>query len=140
MIQERYTYDSPKSWEELVSLAPKIRSSDPKCNRSADDYLFYKLYNELVPRNIRLEIINRMMEGNDYKILRNNFPYQKLLQFLPGVEHYCLWSCIGELSPEIIEQEISKKFPDQKYMWLENSPETKSIPELWHCHIFIKEK
>jgi len=37
-----------------------------------------------------------------------------------------------------VEQEIKKVFPDDDFFWFENSEIIKSVPELWHCHVFIK--
>ncbi len=140
MTYQLNTFDPPKTWEELIKLKPKICHSTPETARFPEDLAFYELYTKLVPRDIRLEIINQLIGHVDYKILQNNFPYLKLLKHLPQVKHYCLWSRIGELSPEKIASEISKTFPGKKYFWLENSPQTKSVPEIWHCQIFIKEK
>jgi hypothetical protein len=140
MKQPLNTFDPPQTWEKLVELKPKIRHSTPETARLPEDLAFYQLYTKLVPRDIRLEIVKQLIGNNDYKILQNNFPYLKLLKNLPEVKHYCLWSRIGQLSPELIESEIAKKFSGKKYFWFENSTVTKSIPEIWHCHIFVKEK
>ena len=141
MTQESLNnYDPPNSWDELVALSPRIGHSVPEANRNLDDLVIYHHYNETVPKGIRLQKIVSLIGDNDYKILKNDFPYSRLIQNLPKVTHYCLWSRIGELTPETIKQEIVKNFPSQRYMYLENSPETKSMPEIWHCHIFIEEK
>ncbi len=140
MNQPLNTFDPPQTWEELVKLKPKIRHSTPETARLPEDLAFYQLYTKLVPRDIRLEIINQLIGDNDYKILQNNFPYLNLLKHLPEVKHYCLWSRVGELSPEKIDSEITQAFPGKKYFWLENSLQTKSVPEIWHCHVFVKEK
>lgn len=140
MNQPLNTFDPPQTWEELVELKSKIRHSTPETARFPEDLAFYQLYSKLVPRDTRLEIIKQLIGEVDYKILKNNFPYTKLIKNIPGVEHYCLWSRVGELSPDIIEAEIAKKFSDKKYFWFENSTVTKSIPEIWHCHIFVKGK
>ncbi len=140
MTDQLNSFDPPQTWDELVELKPKICHSTPETARLPQDLAFYQLYTKLVPRDIRLEIINQLIGDNDYKILQNNFPYLNLLKHLPEVKHYCLWSRIGELSPEKIDSEITKVFPGKKYFWLENSPQTKSIPEIWHCQVFVKEK
>ncbi len=140
MTEQLNVFDPPQTWEELVELKPKIRHSTPETARLPEDLAFYQLYTKLVPRDIRLEIVKQLIGDNDYKIIPNNFPYLKLLKNLPNVKHYCLWSRIGDLSPEIIEREINKKFSGKKYFWFENSTVTKSIPEIWHCHIFVQEK
>jgi hypothetical protein len=137
MTQKLFNFDPPQSWQELVKLKSKIRHSHPKIARFPNDLKFYRLYTKLVPKEIRLDIIKRLIGNNDYKILKNNFPYSKLTQHIPSVAHYCLWSRIGKLSPEIIELEIAKKFSGKEYFWFENSLPTKSIPEIWHCQIFV---
>jgi len=140
MTQKLFSFDPPKNWEELVKLKSKIRHSEADVDRLPDDLAFYQLYNELVAKEIRLEIISRLIGDNDHKILKNNFPYLKLTQYLPNVTHYCLWNRHGKLSKEVIESEISKKFPNKEYFWFINSSTTKSVPEIWHCQIFVKEK
>jgi hypothetical protein len=85
-----------------------------------------------------LEIVNQLIGDNKIKLIKNNFPYLKLYQYIDGVEHYCLWSRVGKLSKKVIENEIEKIFPQKKYFWLENSTPTKSIPEIWHCQVFVK--
>lgn len=135
-----FSFDPPKTWDELVSLKKKISHSVPEVNRFPDDLAFYQLYTKLVSREIRLEIINQLIGDNKIKLIKNNFPYLKLYQYINGVEHYCLWSSIGKLSKKVIESEIEKNFPQKEYFWLENSTSTKSIPEIWHCQVFVKLK
>jgi hypothetical protein len=85
-----------------------------------------------------MEIIKKMIGNNDFKLVRNSFPYLKLIQKIPHVVHYCLWSKVGKLPKNIIESEIATKFPDKSFFWFENITSIKSVPEFWHCHIFIK--
>ena len=133
-----YNFDSPKTWEELVKLKDKIGNSVPEVARFSEDLAFYDLYVKLVPKEIRLEIINELIGDNKIKLLKNNFPYLKLCRHINGVVHYCLWSRVGKLSKEIIEKELKKEFLGKDYFWFENSPSTKSVPEIWHCHIFVR--
>jgi hypothetical protein len=135
-----FEFDPPKTWDELVSLKSKIRNSVDTVCRFSDDLNFYQLYTKFVPREVRLDIIKQSIGNNDIKLIRNTFPYLKLLQNIPFVVHYCLWSRIGKLSKKTIESEVEKRFPHQEYFWFENTAQTKSIPEIWHCHIFVKEK
>lgn len=134
-----FNIDTPKTWDELVSQKNKIRNSVPTVCRFDEDLAFYELYTKLVPKETRLGIIKTLIGNNDIKLLKNNFPYTKLTQNIPGVSHYCLWSRIGKLSKKTIESEIEKKFPNKKYLWFINTPATKSVPEIWHCQVFIKE-
>lgn len=140
MTQKIFNHDLPKIWEELASIKNKIRRFDSKIVRFEDDINFYNTYNKLVSKKIRLEIISNLIGENDYKIIRNNFPYFRLTKNIPFINHYCLWSRIGKLSKKIIESEIIKKFPNKEYFWFENIEIIKSVPEIWHCHIFIKDK
>lgn len=135
-----FSFNSPQNWDELVSLKKKIGNSVPEVARFPEDLAFYRLYIKLVPKEIRLEIINKLIGNNKIKLLKNNFPYLKLIQNIDGVKHYCLWSRIGELSKKVIETEIEKVFPQGDYFWFENSEKTKSMPEIWHCQVFIKLK
>ena len=90
--------------------------------------------------DIRLKILDKSIGKGDIRLCRNAFPYLKLIQHLDGVVHYCLWSRIGKLSPKTIEAKIKSKFPGKDFFWFENSPTTKSIPQVWHCQVFIKLK
>ena len=135
-----FNFDSPQTWEELVSLKNKIRRAVPEVARFPEDLKFYQLYTRMVPKKIRLEIMDQLIGNDDIKLIKNNFPYLKLIQHLPFVRHYCLWSRLGKLNKKKIESEIVKSFPGKPYFWFENSPQTKSIPEIWHCHVFVKEK
>jgi hypothetical protein len=131
--------DIPNNWEELVALKNVLPVCTPEVARLPDDLNFYQTYTKLVPLEIRLEIVNRLIGNNNIALVKNNFPYTRLLQNLPKVKQYCLWSRTMELSTGQIESQIKKIFPNQNYFWFENSNAVKSIPEIWHCHVFIKE-
>ncbi len=132
--------DIPNNWEEFVKLKTVLPFCLPEVARLPDDLQFYRIYTKLVSKEIRLEIVKKLIGNNDIFLLKNNFPYTRLLQNLPEVKHYCLWSKKDRLSPEIIEQEIKKSFPNNDFFWFENSEAIKSIPEIWHCHVFVKIK
>lgn len=134
-----FNFDSPETWDDLVALKPKLPYSIPETCRFPEDLEFYKLYVKLIPKEIRVEIVKSLIGDNQIKLLQNNFPYLKLIQHINGVKHYCLWSQIGKLSKNTVESEILKNFPNKPYFWFENSSYTKSMPEIWHCHIFVQE-
>ena len=136
---ELFDFDPPQTWEEFISLKDKIPCSVPEATRFEDDLCFYKHYNELIPRDTRLKILAGLIGDHKIRLIRNNFPYLKLTQHLGKVTHYCLWSKIGPLSDQQVELEIKKNFPKKMSLWFENDEATKSIPEVWHCHIFVKE-
>jgi hypothetical protein len=130
----------PNNWEELVELKSVLPICAPEVVRLPEDLQFYRLYIRLVSKEIRLEMINELIGNNNICLLQNNYPYTRLLQNLSGIKHFCLWSKIGKLSPRIVEDEIKKSFSNNDFFWFENSEIVKSVPEIWHCHVFIKVK
>lgn len=131
---------TPKSWNQLIRLKEFLTDCDGKFLRLSDDRLFYKLYQELVPRNIALEIVKKQMADKPVSLLPNNFPYTKTLKYLPNVKHFCLWSTKGRLKEKDIKKHASKKFGGKEWFYMERKRNAKSVPEIWHCHIFVKEQ
>ncbi len=129
----------PKNWQELVSLKNYLGTCGCDNLRFHDDQIFYLNYQKLFPKEIRHKIIFKTIGKNDVKIIRNAFPYNHLTKNLGNIGHYCLWSKKGKLSETEIESLIKNKFKNKPYFWFENSPQTKSIPEIWHCQIFVNE-
>jgi hypothetical protein len=130
----------PKNWSELVSLKKFLNTLVVDTVRFEDDQNFYSLYRQYVSKEIRFKILFDSFGDHDRIILRNNFPYSRLTKNIPYVYHYCLWSKNGKINDVDVEKEIQKKFSGLEYFWFENCEEAKSIPEVWHCHIFVKEK
>lgn len=129
----------PKNWSELVALKDFLRVYSASNLRFKDEQTFYSNYLKIIPKDLRFKIIFKAIGKNDVKIIRAAFPYSRLIKNLLHVGHYCLWSRKGELKKEEIESLIEDKFKNKNYFWFENSPQTKSVPEIWHCHIFINE-
>lgn len=127
----------PNNWEELKLLLDYLSECPTDFLRLPEDDFFYKLYRDLVPRDIALEIINRQIGRNNYIIIKNNFPYSKVLSKL-NVVHYCLWSRKGSLAKKQIIQKVKEKFGDCEWCYSERKLGKKSVPEIWHCHIFIQ--
>lgn len=134
-----FKVDPPQTWEDLVALRDKLPCCTAESVRFEDDLCFYRQYTKEVPRETRLQVVFNLIGDSDTKIVRNNFPYLKLIQNIDKVTHFCLWSKIGPLTSDQIETEIKKEFAGKSYFWFENSDAIKSIPEIWHCHIFVKE-
>jgi hypothetical protein len=130
--------NQPKTWKELESIMEYISDCDPRELRLDEDTIFYDLYKGLVPRNIALDIIKKQIGSKDVAIVKNNFPYTRTIQLLPGVIHYCLWSLKGVLTEKKIIDIVTKKFPNNIWCKSERKLNYKSVPELWHCHIFVK--
>ena len=129
----------PRTWQDLINLKDFISKVDSIDTRFPDDDLFYYQYRRLVSKTTRIKILLNTLKKSNIKILRNAFPYYRLIKYLPNVYHYCLWSQIGPLDSDTIESKIKQKFPGKDYFWFENSDKTKSMPEIWHCQVFVKE-
>ncbi len=127
----------PTSWEELQELREYLSDCDPVFLRLPEDKLFYELFRQLVPRDKALEIIHQQIGEQEIALIKNNFPYSYILQHLPDVVHYCLWSKKGALSEEKIKQQVQLRFPNSIWFFSERKVNHKSVPEIWHCHIFI---
>lgn len=130
----------PKTWDELKSMVDFIKSSPIDNLRSSENQLFYSSYLNRVDKDIRMKVLFDSFAGKDKIILKPSFPYSNLIKFLPHVIHYCLWNRNGKVPDNQIEADIKAKFPHQDYFWFENDSIVKSIPEVWHCHIFVKEQ
>lgn len=129
----------PQTWSELIALKDKISIFRNNITRFAKGNQAYDDFRKSFSRKQYLQRIINEIGDRDYKITPNKFPYAKLIQHLPNVKHYCLWSKVGEPSVNIIESEIKKQFPNLDYFWFVNHPKNKSIPEIWHCQLFVKE-
>jgi len=127
----------PKNWQELIGMKEIIPFLTNKVTRFSKDNQSYEDYKKSLPREKQLQYIFNEIGDQELKITINKFPYVKLIKHIPEVKHYCLWSKKGEPSIESIESEIKKQFPDNDYFWFVNPPNNKSVPEIWHCQIFV---
>jgi hypothetical protein len=128
----------PKTWEELVKLGNYITDCDALFLRLPEDNEFYAAYVKSISRNDLVDTVNKEIGDNQTAILFNRFPHTNILQNLPEVKHYCLWSKKGPLEEKEINDLINKKFKNMQWFYMERKINHKSIPEIWHCHIFVK--
>lgn len=129
----------PKTWPELVALKDKISILRNNITRFKKDNQAYDDHRKTFSRKQYLQRIINEIGDQDLKITPNKFPYARLIQHLSNVKHYCLWSKVEKPSLDMIESEIKKAFPNLDYFWFVNHSKNKSIPEIWHCQIFVKE-
>lgn len=128
----------PNNWSELVALKDILPFCTNKITRFPEYNQAYQNYKDSMSRQQHLQNIINNIGDQDYKITPNKFPYSRLIQHIPEVQHFLLWSKTGEPLSGIVESEIEKVFPNKDHFWFVNSVINKSIPEIWHCHIFIK--
>lgn len=132
------TIKIPKTWKELKKLINILPYCGGEITRFPQDKEFYESYIHSLTPEEKINDILKQVRDNEVCLIKNIFPYTRLLQNLPNVKHYCLWSRIGSLLSKIIDQKIIENFPHCEYFWFENAPHIKSIPEIWHCHVFVK--
>lgn len=129
-------FEPPKSWEKLVSLREFLMTYGG-ATRLQEDQEYYDLYSATMPRDAILTFIKKQLKGKEVGIVKNHFPYTLILQYLPSIGHYLVWSLRGPLSEKEISQIVEDKFPQLNWMWFETHPVNKSVPEIWHAHVFI---
>jgi len=129
----------PENWEELVELMNFIRGCTWEYLRWDDGEKEYQSYKNGMSRDKFISDIKKQIGDKDIVFLKNNFPYKKLLQKLSEVDQYVLWSKKGKLKKGEVERLIKEKFGNKKYCWMERTEEGKSVPEIWHCHVFVKD-
>ena len=87
--------------------------------------------------DLNLYIINTYLKNKTFVILPNAFPYE----LRKGIAHYVMFSI--DVTPNIsnISDFLSEYFnkPKDHILWYINPPHLQSIPNVWHCHIFIKQ-
>ena len=130
----------PKNWSELIAIKKIIPFLTNKVTRFSENQQSYENSQKIIPREKLLQNILDEIGNQNIKITINNFPYSRLTQYITEVQQFVLWSKKGKLSSKIIETEIGKIFPNKDHFWFVNPPNNKSIPEIWHCHVFVKIK
>jgi len=130
----------PENWEDLINVLDFIRDCNWESLRWEEDEEKYRECRVSMTREQFLEDIKKEISGAKVVILANKFPYKKLLQNLPEVKQYVLWSNKGRLEMKEVEKIIRDRFGDKRWCWMERTEKGKSIPEIWHGHIFVEEK
>lgn len=104
-----------------------------------DDFILYKFFKfPYQIQNGKKKIIFLKTEDIQKKILvLNDFPYA----IEEGIQHYLLWS-LHELTLLEIEEFLKQTFSIQKkdYLYFINPENLKSIKNIFHIHIFVKNK
>lgn len=66
----------------------------------------------------------------------NAFPYW----VAPEIQHWVLWSPRGPLTATEIREAIAVQRPAgvTEAQWFENPPAAKTVPGIWHVHVFLR--
>lgn len=130
---------TPKNWDDLVKIMNYIRDCSWEFLRFEEDEKKYQDYKNGMDRVDFLKVVNKKFGGKKIVITKNDFNYTKLLQNLPKVGQYVLWSVNGKIDEGEIKKLVENRFGGKKWCWMERSERGKSIPEIWHCHVFVDE-
>jgi hypothetical protein len=128
----------PKTWEELVKLREYLTDCDASFLRLPEDKLLYETYAKSISRQEMLNSIYREIGNRNIAILLNQFPHTNILKNLPNITNYCLWSKTGPLNRSQIEKIIDMRFKNPRTFYMERKVNHKSVPEIWHCHIYVE--
>ena len=72
--------------------------------------------------------------GVSYRLLYNPFPYD----VAEDVSHMVLWS-ITPLRKNMISKILDEKISNCEYLYVQLPKKHRSIPGIWHAHVFTKE-
>lgn len=131
--------EAPRTWEELVSLRSYLIDCSVLFLRFEKDQITYKRETDNLPRSVVLDRVLKQMGGKRLAILPNKYPHTFVLQNLPKVSHFCLWSIDGDLDDRRIKEEIEMEFPNKVWMNMTRAQGKFSIPEIWHTHVYIND-
>lgn len=118
--QSQYNYDKNK-----IKILKKYNTYE--------DYIKVVLFKFKYIRNIQNKI-----ETNDHKcdkilFILNKYPYN----IEKSIKHYILFS-LKPLNKNEIIKVLSKILINYEFIFFINDKNTRSIKNLWHCHVFVK--
>lgn len=132
---ERSNGSIPRSVE-IESAYMSMRESVLKRFVTMEDFIKAKLFNMETYTDgfCKYYIPENSISDIKYVLAPNEYPYD----VAKDIKHYVLWS-ITSLTREFIDDILLKTFPYCKDMfWFEQTKEQKSIKEIWHVHVFVK--
>jgi len=129
---------APKNWQELTALMEYLVDCPVDFFRLDEDEAKYGEWKKRGTREEVLINLNDELGDSEIKILRNNFSYTKILQHLPNVQDWVLWNRKGKLNDKKIREIVNTEFVGKEWCYFERGANHKSVPEIWHCHVFVK--
>lgn len=127
----------PTTWGELAGLRNYLKDCSVWFLRKKEDEEKYTADMRSINRHQMLGRIRKQMGGNNIALVKNEYPHTNILQNFPKAQHYCLWNVEGPLKDREISKIVNEKFPNEEWFWMERGNAYMSIPEIWHCHIYI---
>ncbi|UBF30490.1 hypothetical protein K9N68_35480 (plasmid) [Kovacikia minuta CCNUW1] len=137
-------FQFPTTWQELEQIvdAGILDELSVDCKRSLKLTRIYEFERSTVSKeeaikNIYSEIntsVTRLSTGEEIALTYNKYPYDLLLQNLPGVTHALLWFK-GSVSVETAKAYL--RSIGKTCCLYENPVAFKSIPEINHYQVFL---
>jgi uncharacterized protein YfkK (UPF0435 family) len=137
-------FQSPTTWQELEQIvdAGVLNELSVEYKRSSQLTQLYesernRISKEEAIQNIYQEIdksSTTLSTGEEVALTDNRYPYDRLLESLPGVTHALLWFK-GSVSPETAKAYLRSL--GKTCCLYENPVALKSIPEISHYQVFL---
>jgi hypothetical protein len=137
-------FQSPTTWQELEQIvdAGVLNELSVEYKRSSQLTQLYesernRISKEEAIHNIYREIgkaSTTLSTGEEVALTDNRYPYDRLLENLPGVTHALLWFK-GSVSPETAKAYLRSL--GKTCCLYENPVALKSIPEISHYQVFL---
>jgi len=113
-----------------------IYDGDLRTPKTIAKYKILKLEREIsgkvAEQTIREELFKN---GEIFELEKAKFPYDLIdIRF-----HYILW--VNSKDPQVIKKAIEfekAKFAGENYIYFQNEPKNKSVPEITHFHFLVK--
>jgi hypothetical protein len=93
------------------------------------DYNRHRMMNKDYVKDLRKSLFSD--KSVEWVLNENTYPYH----FIDNTKHYIYWSKVP-----IIEEDMVTILDgmNKKYIYFENSPNNRSIPSIYHYHIFFR--
>lgn len=137
-------FESPTTWQELEQIvnAGILNELSVEYKRSSQLTQRYESERNSISKEEAIQNIYReigqssttLSTGEEVALTDNRYPYDRLLQDLPGVTHALLWFK-GDVSPEAAKAYVRSL--GKTCCLYENPVALKSIPEISHYQVFL---
>ena len=128
----------PNNFEEIKTLGWQLIINNQSLRLDQDD-TNYREYLASKSSEQHLNNLEKLLEGKDINLVNNQFPYTLFLSKIADVKHKMILSKRPLTPAEIDRFLIENCFLHPKnYYWFENQNVKKSVPNLFHVHVFIK--
>jgi hypothetical protein len=77
-------------------------------------------------------VVRKKMGGHSIAWMKNEYPYN-----VEDATHYLIWSA-APLDDWKIREIVERHAGGREFVTYVNPPELKSVPEIWHAHVFIE--